>query len=557
MNEPIGEQTLETYAALAEAAARGQNNALLQRAIARHGSRDAAIGEAKLFARLIERFAERFGPRRRVCLYESPGRANLMGMHVDHRGGIVNPVATRQRVRAVCARRDDDVICAHSLSPRYGEGELQLSDRMPPQPLRSLGQWLDWTEHEAASFGGGKHFVNYFACGPIYAACFLYPAGQRFAGADFLFDSDLPPCSGIASSSALVVLATDFFLRCNPEGIGELPVETLMEVYGYGEWYIGTRGGTGDQAAIKLCRRGAVQPIITTPGFAAREHAPIPEGYDFVLYQSGDAANKSVEPYKTRFNAPIISYQAAECLLTDFVEKHKPPQFERLTAERAAHDARHHRVYLGDVANRAILSEAEILRFLRTVPPVMRQDEVFRCFRRRGETFQAGIQQVAEPEGGYHVRDAAAFGFSECARAEHAGRLLAADDVQGFAEMLNVSQLGDRVVDPEDEADRRVKFLRDEALEAFETDGLPIRRLAGDYHVSTANIDRMVSICRKCPEVMAARLSGAGLGGMLIVLGREGFDRALDPLLVRDYYEPLGRQMEKIRIVPSEGAGAY
>jgi galactokinase len=557
MSRQIGELSVEEYAALTAAAGRGQNNVFLDRAMARHGSRARAIDEAKRFARLIDEFARRFGPDRRVSLYESPGRANLMGMHIDHRGGIVNPVATQERVRAVCARREDDVICARSLAGSFGEGQLRLSDRLPSKPLDSLGEWLDWTEREAVATGGGEQFVNYFACGPLYAACFLFPWGRRFAGGDVLFDSDLPPSSGLSSSSALVVLATDFFLACNSEGVGELPIEKLLEVYGYGEWYIGTRGGTGDHAAIKLCRRGAVQPIITTPEFLAREPAPIPDGYDVILYPSGDAANKSVEPYKTRFNAPIISYQAAELLLTEFVQAHEPARFERLMTRRASADLRHHRVYLGDVASHAVLSEAQVYQFLRTVPRVMTQDEVFRRFRKRAETFQAGIQQANEPAGGYHVRDAAAFGFSECARAEHAGRLLAADRMPGFAEMLNVSQLGDRVTEVDEESSRRIKFLHDDALRAMEDKGLPIRRLAGDYHVSTANIDRMVSIALSCPEVLAARLSGAGLGGMLIVLGRKGFDDALDSMLARQYYEPLGRPLQKIHIVPSAGAGAY
>jgi galactokinase len=557
MTDEIGGLSVEQYLALTTAAASGEKNAFLDRAVARHGSRDRAVDAARRFAALLEPFAKRHGPNRRVWLYESPGRANLMGMHVDHRGGIVNPVATAERVRAVCARRDDDLIRAQSLSGGFGEGEFSIAQRLPPGPLESLSAWLDWTESEAIATGGGAKFINYFACGPLYAACSLYPWGRKFAGADFFFDSDLPPSSGLSSSSALVVLATDFFLGSNPEGREELSVDRELEVYGYGEWYIGTRGGTGDHAAIKLCRRGAVQPIITTPEFLAREPAPIPDGYDVILYPSGDAANKSVEPYKTRFNAPIISYQAAELLLTEFVQAHEPARFERLMTRRASADLRHHRVYLGDVASHAVLSEAQVYQFLRTVPRVMTQDEVFRRFRKRAETFQAGIQQANEPAGGYHVRDAAAFGFSECARAEHAGRLLAADRMPGFAEMLNVSQLGDRVTEVDEESSRRIKFLHDDALRAMEDKGLPIRRLAGDYHVSTANIDRMVSIALSCPEVLAARLSGAGLGGMLIVLGRKGFDDALDSMLARQYYEPLGRPLQKIHIVPSAGAGAY
>ena len=557
MTAEIGELDVEQHLALATSASRGEKNALLDRAIALAGSRPGAMKSAGRFAKLIEAFAKRFGKDRRICLYESPGRVNLMGMHVDHRGGVTNPVATRERVRAVCSRRDDDLVCAVSLSRDFGESRFRIADRLPEHPLRSLGQWLDWTEKEAAALGGGKQFINYLACGPLYAACFCYPWGRQFAGADFLLDSDLPPSAGLSSSSALVILATDFFLRSNREGLPEISLDRLLEVYGYGEWYIGTRGGTGDHAAIKLCRRGAVQPLITTPVFQALDSAPFPDGYDILLYQSGDEANKSVEPFKTGFNAPIVSYQAAEMLLTDFVRDRHPARLEELLARRAAIDARHHRVYLGDVINEAILSEPEIYRFLRSLPRVMTRDELFSRLKDGPESFRAGIQQAGEPQRGYRVRDVAAFGFSESARGREAGRLLAAGDVEGFAEMMNVSQLGDRVAQLADRSSGRVKSLQDDALRVMEQEGFPIRRIAGDYHVSTPNIDRLASICLNCPDVLGARLSGAGLGGMLIVLGRQGFDEALDPILHRDYYEPLDKEFRKIRIVPSQGAGFY
>ena len=554
MAAEIGELSVEQYLALAIEAGRGQSNPLLRRWIELHGSREVAVDSARRFTILIEEFARRFGKDRSICLYESPGRVNLMGMHVDHRGGIVNPVATRERVRAVCGRREDDVIRARSLLRNLGEAEFRLSDRLPDRPLHSLGEWLNWSEKEAAAFGGGKVFINYFACGPLYLACFHYPWGRRFAGADFLLDSDLPPSAGLSSSSAVVVLATDFFLRCNCEGIEELSVHQLLDVYGNGEWYIGTRGGKGDHAAIKLCRPAAIQPVITTPDVQIGQPAPIPEGYDVVLYQSGDEANKSVEPFKTGFNSPIISYQAGEMMLMDFLHQCHPERLDELLVKRAAMDARHHRAYLGDVDNERMLSEAETYRFLRSLPRVMTRQDVFSRFQDRDQNLCDGIRQANEPQGGYRVRDAVAFGFSECARAKHAGRLLEAGDIRGFAEMMNVSQLGDRVLAVEDPADARIKFLRQDALSAMELEGFPLRRIAGDYHVSTVNVDRLVSICLNCPEVLGARLSGAGLGGMVIVLGKQGFHERLDPILKRDYYEPLRKEFRKIRIIPSHGA---
>jgi len=557
MRPEIGECGVEEYLSLTSSAAKGRHNPFLERCISLHGTRARGVDSARRFSKLIDVFANRFGGDRQVCLYESPGRVNLMGMHVDHRGGVVNPVATAERVRAVCSRRDDDLIRALSMFRNYGEGEFRISDRLPERPLRSLGEWLNWTEKEASGGRGGKDFINYFACGPVYLACFHYPWGRMFAGADFVLDSDLPPSAGLSSSSALVILSTDFFLRCNPEGVGHLSLRQLLEVYGNGEWYIGTRGGTGDHGAIKLGKRGAVQPIITTPDFEALDPVPFPEGYDIILYQSGDEANKAVEPFKTGFNAPIISYMAAEMFLGEYLREKKAEALGKLLEERARLDPKHHRVYLGDVVNRELLTAGEIYCFLRSIPRVMSQADIFTRFKDRPETFRDGLSQAREPEGGYHVRDVAAYGFSECARSRQAGRLLEAGDVRGFAAMMNVSQLGDRVSDIVDSSSRRIKFLDDDTLSAMEKEEFPIQDIAGDYHVSTANVDRLASLCLNHPDVLGARLSGAGLGGMLIVLGKEGFDETLDPILQRKYYEPLKKDFKKIRIIPSQGAGFY
>ena len=142
MTAEIGELGVEQYLSLATSASNGENNGLLERAIGLHGSRERAIDTVRKFAELLEQFARRFGKDRLVCVYESPGRVNLMGMHTDHRGGMVNPVATWERVRAVCSRRDDDLIRALSLS--VGEGEFRISDRLPEgmasfaQPSRAV-----------------------------------------------------------------------------------------------------------------------------------------------------------------------------------------------------------------------------------------------------------------------------------------------------------------------------------------------------------------------------------------------------------------------------------
>ena len=244
-------------------------------------------------------------------------------------------------------------------------------------------------------------------------------------------------------------------------------------------------------------------------------------------------------------------------MLTDYLGDKNPAGLERLLGERAGMDEKHHHVYLGDAVNHDLLSQSQIYQFLRTLPQVMSQQDLFAKFADRGGSFLAGIQQANEPAGGYRIRDVNAYGFSECMRSRNAGHLLARGDIVGFANLMNISQLGDRVAETADPDTNQAKFCQDDVLSAMASGGRPLSGLAGDYGVSTPNVDRLVSICLSQPDVLGARMSGVGLGGMLIVLGRQGFDQTLDEQLHRQYYAPLKRTFQKVRIFPSDGAGFY
>ena len=52
----------------------------------------------KMCLRTLEAFAQGFGPERTVIIARSTGRVNLVGMHIDHQGGAVNPIAIKPTV---------------------------------------------------------------------------------------------------------------------------------------------------------------------------------------------------------------------------------------------------------------------------------------------------------------------------------------------------------------------------------------------------------------------------------------------------------------------------
>ena len=57
---------------------------------------------------LVQRFEAIYGVGPKPRIATAPGRANVVGEHVDYQGGVALPFALQQRVRVVFRRRDDD-----------------------------------------------------------------------------------------------------------------------------------------------------------------------------------------------------------------------------------------------------------------------------------------------------------------------------------------------------------------------------------------------------------------------------------------------------------------
>ena len=57
---------------------------------------------------LTQRFEAIYGVGPKPRIASAPGRANVIGEHVDYQGGVALPFALQQRVRVVFRRRDDD-----------------------------------------------------------------------------------------------------------------------------------------------------------------------------------------------------------------------------------------------------------------------------------------------------------------------------------------------------------------------------------------------------------------------------------------------------------------
>ena len=499
---------------------------------------------AGLLRQALEGFQENFGDSEPAVIVRSPGRVNLIGMHVDHRGGSVNPIAVKETVVVVSPRDDDQVILANR-NPHFVPRRLRISEEMPEVPV---ADWDDWTAKNLTSLerrGLSGDWSNYFRA----AGCYLSDLLRRerdlppssFKGMNAFVASNMPIAVGLSSSSALVVAAARLFCLFN--GI-ELDAHTLIDHCGTAEWYVGTRGGKGDHAAILLNRQGKVTNIGFFP-FTVR-YLSFPEEYRIILCNSLQVSPKS-ESSRSVFNERIASYEIGFLLLRSQLAGHSGVDLKAVCRLRDINHAT-----LG-------FSQQQVVELLLELPVSISRSEVESLLgAEHGETLRKLWQTHPEPEQGYPIRDVCLFGVSECLRSRMAAGILEDGRIEEFGRLMNVSHDGDRVSTVE--GSERIPWqssLERETLSEMPVMDEFLHLLPGGYRVSTPEIDHLVDISLGIEGVLGARLPGAGLGGCAVILAHQHAVGELLAKLERDYYAPRGRSSQAEVCRPLAGCGFF
>lgn len=191
-----------------------------------------------------------------------PGRVNLIGEHIDYHLLPVLPMAIQQRVSAEFLFCNSPAI--HVESAGWGVREFRLGEPLSPSPA---GDW-----------------ANYLKAA-VQAALTKWHLRDGFRAR---ITSDLPSAAGLSSSSALLTAFTLGLLRAN--GI-ESSLEELMSILPEGEYFVGTRGGGMDHAAVLASRAGYASLVHFAP-FRV-EYVPIPQDWRFIIAHSLTRAEKS------------------------------------------------------------------------------------------------------------------------------------------------------------------------------------------------------------------------------------------------------------------------
>ncbi|HUW57304.1 MAG TPA: galactokinase family protein [Planctomycetota bacterium] len=503
------------------------------------GERALTPGRLAPYRDALARFCARFGAGRPVQIVRAPGRLNVLGMHIDHRGGYINAMALDREIVLVFSPADDDTIDVVNLDEALGRRTFRISEITPPGPVDETQAWLDWTQTLATGRiedGTSQDWVHKLTAPAVYLARFAFP-GRKLRGLSGVMTGNIPARVGLSSSSAVVVAMMTAVATVN-----ELPLagEGLVRHCGVAEWYVGTRGGFGDHASMICSKAGHLLHVRTVPELHVTGTVPFPADYRLLVFHSGHDADKT-GPAGNIFNERTATYEMAEMLASRFLQERHVALWRDLSRERA--DLKTPKpVHLGDIAER--LSSADIYDLIGSIPDHAHRTALREMLGDASTALERQFVTHREPKGGYRLRQVLLYGIAECVRAIRGPELLKAGDVEGFGRLMTLSHDGDRVsgIGPELSA---LKSGLDTSIDVWEQ--------PGDYACSTDEIDAMVDIALSAGAV-GAQVSGAGLGGSTMALVPVGREDAVIRAMAHGYFEPRHIPPNHLVAVPARGA---
>jgi len=478
--------------------------------------RDLSLWQERIavYKKALLTFAERFGTERKVILVRAPGRVNLMGRHIEHRGGNVNVMAINKETVLVAAAREDDLVrITNTESEQYPDAQFRIGAEVADLPWHD---WLDYinNDHVQGLVKESKgNWVNYVK------AAFLRLQFQfravRIRGIDAVVTGNIPVAAGLSSSSSIVVAAAEAAAALNSM---QVTPQDFVDMCGEGEWYVGSRGGAGDHAAMKFSRRGYLTQIGFFP-FGVKGSVSFPADYRLVVANSHIKAQKMTNA-KDTFNQRVASYEFGLMLLKK--------AYPRLAE---------HMMRLRDVnPNTLNLRPSDIYEMLLSLPQTMTRSEVTKELSGDyGEALARIFTSHCEPET-YLLRSVVLYGIAECQRAQMCRTLLEQGDINALGRMMLISHDGDRVASfsgpgrqmqpqpynyaaPEAYIQGLINDLRSE--DPIKVAAAQLHKQPGGYACSTPEIDYIVDTAKQVPGVVGAQLSGAGLGGCVMILVRQ------------------------------------
>ena len=218
----------------------------------------------------------------------------------------------------------------------------------------------------------------------------------------------------------------------------------------------------------------------------------------------------------------------------------------------------HRIIHLRDVNEENLgVNTAYIYDILKSLPLKISRGDCLTELPERTDELEEIFRTHEEPVDGYNVRGVCLFGLAECRRGEICVDLLERGDIDGFGRLMYISHDGDRLFSF-DENGRKAKWdspVSDEYLDGLIENSVSLEMQPGKYSCSCEELDELVDICRRVEGVVGAGLSGAGLGGCILVLVREEKVDTLLEAVNKKFYQPRNLPLAAEMCIPAEAGG--
>jgi len=479
------------------------------RSISRHFLRNAStlLKEFPQHSNVISAFIARYGDRKAVIV-RAPGRVNLMGRHIEHRGGNVNVMAIEAATVFVAAPREDDIIHLANVDSAYPEGDFSIGTA--PKEVSTTSAWLQFLSSEqvkaevAESRGS---WINY-----VKGAAYRFRDALDFnlCGMDVMVEGTIPVAAGLSSSSSLVVATAEALSALNCLNMTD---SQFVDLCGEGEWFVGSRGGAGDHAAMRCSKAGHIVHLNFKP-FSIGKSVAFPSSCSVIVADSNEQSKKS-EGSKDKFNARVAAYEFAFMLI------------KRQFPEKTLLEFR-------DIA--LCGTTDEVKHMLSSIPTKITRAELLKLLPESHEKLKEIFSTHADP-GEYDLYGTALFGVSEIVRAAKTPKLLESREFTRFGEMMKISHDGDRV----------------SGIPA-EKKGTGLEYECGAYACSTQRIDALCDLMNSTDGVLGSQLAGAGLGGCVLILVENDKAESVLLRLNEEFYDRLNLPRSAFVCKPSEGS---
>ena len=185
-------------------------------------------------------------------VFESPGRVNLIGEHIDYCGGCVMPAALTMKTTIIAKKRSDNVI-------RMKATDLDIVVETTIDEMEQLKGKLKWGDYQ------------------IGVALELMKDGYEICGCDLLYDDTVPHGGGLSSSAAIEVSTALMFATFANEAAGVDKAIDMIEMAKYSQMaehnFIGVKCGIMDQFASAMGK--ADHAIYLNCATLEYEHIPL------------------------------------------------------------------------------------------------------------------------------------------------------------------------------------------------------------------------------------------------------------------------------------------